>query len=597
MTAWNSDMKKLYLSALAAATLLITTSCSKEEAPATTAAESASVNQLLAYVPEDSPYLMGNLEPIPEAVLDRYLDRMQPMLDEAQRQLSASREALETGRDDGAEAGSEDPAMSLHLALLRELDGKLNRPGLESLGLDLRAHQVLYGMGAFPVVRIGLSDASLFRATVERVLAEAGITAPELDYEGRGYWRLGADWEPDSSAAAYVAVLDDHLAIGLLPVRNEERMLPAFLGLEMPAASDARERLAELNAANDYAPYGSGIIDLHRLADEFLRPDSTLAAMLVDDEGEQYAPFSAECAAEIHGIIDNTPRMTIGVTELTADAVAYQYRLETPESLAGQLMELVPAMPAAGAASRRMLEFAFGMRFGPVRDFLREKALAITAEPYRCEHLQELNQQAEAALERLEQPMPPFLNNFRGVRIAVDDLALGGNSMPESARGHLAVHVEQPQMFVGMAQMFLPDLSELEMMPGDPPLRLPDSMLPMPGVVAYAAMTSDSIGLSLGDGEEAGLPAYLDMKPGPEGTFLSASYDMSAYLEYTGRMSASLQNPEAGANPESSAEAAATSIAAAGQEALQSMMDRNQTTMRFDRRGLVIDGRVTFKEP
>ena len=55
------------------------------------------------------------------------------------------------------------------------------------------------------------------------------------------------------------------------------------------------------------------------------------------------------------------------------------------------------------------------------------------------------------------------------------------------------------------AQMFLPDLSNLALTAGDPPVRIPESLLPAPGMVAYAAMSKDAIGLSVGAGEEQGL--------------------------------------------------------------------------------------------
>ena len=157
----------------------------------------------------------------------------------------------------------------------------------------------------------------------------------------------------------------------------------------------------------------------------------------------------------------------------------------------------------------------FGMRFGPVRDFLREKVAAIVDEPYRCDHLRDLNESAVQTLARLDEPMPPFVNNFRGVRVSLSEIMMNQASITENARGHLAVHVEKPEMFIGMAQMFLPDLSALEITPGDPPVRLPESLVPTPGITAYAAMSTDAIGLAVGEGEEAGLPEFLDRDAGP----------------------------------------------------------------------------------
>ena len=166
--------------------------------------------------------------------------------------------------------------------------------------------------------------------------------------------------------------------------------------------------------------------------------------------------------------------------------------------------------------------------------------------------------------------------------------------MPANARGHLAVHVEKPEMFVGMAQMFLPDLSELEITAGDPPVQVPDSLLPAPEMVAFAAMSRDAIGLSVGDGEEQGLPEFLSRDAGPEGMFLSASYDTAAYLDLTSRYTAERHEGHYEGNGKAAADAA-KALAEAGRSAFRAAADRSLTTLQFGEDGLVIDGHMTFK--
>jgi hypothetical protein len=298
---------------------------------------------------------------------------------------------------------------------------------------------------------------------------------------------------------------------------------------------------------------------------------------------------------EIHEIISNAPRMTLGVQELSESVFAAQYRLETPETLAGQLIGLVSKIPAADPLSDRIFEMAFGMRFGPVRDFLREKAAAIVNDPYQCEHLADMNDSAADALVKLEQPMPPFLNNFQGVRASIREIVMNQDAVPENALGLLAIHVEQPQMLVGMAQMLVPDLSSLPIRPGEPPVRLPEQMIPVPGLVTYAAMSDHAIGLSLGEGEQEGLADYLDQKAGPEGMFLSTSYDMAAYLEYSGKLDDFYQPVQGAEDDENPAHAAIDELRQAAATAMKQMADRSETNMSFTPEGLVIDSRTSFK--
>jgi hypothetical protein len=575
----------------ALAILLVANACGKSEDPVSAVPDAGS-NDLLAYVPADTPYLAANLESIPENVLDSYLAKAQPVLDAMQDQLSQARQNMEA---DG-NAGAVDPSERVAHALLSELDGNLNRAGLEGMGFDLRAHKVVYGVGAFPVVRLGLSDSNALRATVLRVLENADVSAPELDYQGVSYWKVSDDDPSDVPAGLYISILEDHVAFGILPTVAEAELLPAFLGLDMPAQNDARNRLASLNQAQGYEPYGTGILKTHALIDALVQPDSLVGRAMAASTQVSHPPLTPECISEMHGLADNAPRMTMGVQELTENLVAMQYRVETPESLAGQLMGLVSEIPMVDALSGKIVEFAFGLKFGPVRDFLVEKATAITANPYQCEHLARLNDQAAEGLAKLGQPMPPFLNNFRGIRVSLTEYIMGREAIPETARGHLALHVEQPQMLVGMAQMLVPDLAELAMTPGDPPVRLPQNMIPTPGIVAYAAMSSDAIGIAVGEGEEQGLPAFLDEENGPEGMFMSASYDMSAYLEYKELFADQVGNAYQVPDDSHGAHSAgANEIEEAAAAAFRDVADRNTTTLSFTNEGLEIDNHITFK--
>ncbi len=548
-------------------------------------------NALLDYIPADTPYLAANLEPLPEDVVDAYLQKLQPVFDEMQIQLSAARRELETGQSEDASGAGEDPAARLALALIRELDGKLSRAGLSTLGLDVLSHKVMYGLGAFPVLRMGLSDPVALRASIQRVLADAEIKAPEQKYQGVPFWRVAADDPQDAPLGLYIAIMDEHLAVAALPLSAEPELLPAFLGLDRPETTDARLRLAKLNREHGYTPYGSGILDLHLLADQFLQTDTVTARAMAAAGHYDPASITAACVSEIHEIIDNTPRVTVGTTELSRSAIAYQYRIESPATLAGQLAGLVTRLPGADARSQRMLDLSFGLRFGAARDFLQEKATAIVDDPYQCEHLQEINSSAEQSLLQLSQPMPPFMNNFRGLRISLSEIMLNQASIPSAARGHLALHVLQPEMFVGMAQMFLPDLSELALTPGAEPVQLPASLIPVPDLVAFAAMSGEAIGLSVGAGEETSLKEFLGREPGPEGMFFSASYDTAAYLDYTGE----LAEPAVDDGSDGDLAHASHAIGMAARSAFRDMADRSYTTLRFGPAGLVIDGHMTVK--
>ncbi|NNJ65744.1 MAG: hypothetical protein HKP16_09265, partial [Xanthomonadales bacterium] len=157
-------MTPFRFAALAVALTLVLSACGKSEEPASAASTAdPAAHALLAHVPADTPYLAANLEPVPEDVLEMFLERLQPALDQAQSELSAALKESPAGASDDADRSEGHARLSL--AVLREFDGKLSRSGLESLGLDLRAQQLFYGMGAFPVFRMSLGDPGALRDT------------------------------------------------------------------------------------------------------------------------------------------------------------------------------------------------------------------------------------------------------------------------------------------------------------------------------------------------------------------------------------------------------------------------------------------------
>jgi hypothetical protein len=250
------------------------------------------------------------------------------------------------------------------------------------------------------------------------------------------------------------------------------------------------------------------------------------------------------------------------------------------------------------AGSTRLLEFAFGIKVGAVTDYLLAKATAITQSPYQCEHLQDLNEQATAALAKLSEPMPPFVNNFRGLRLSLSQLSMS-QSIPDALAGLLAVHVDQPELFVGMAQVFLPDLSELKLVKGEPPVQLPQGTVPMGDTVAFAALTDSAIGVSMGAGQEGGLVPFLEQSAGTDGTFLAVSYDSAAYLDFTEKLSKGMD--EFAGHSEETAEAdaeqpdAVRDASEAMRQAYANAVDRSQVNARFTTDGLLIDSHMTFK--
>jgi len=573
---------RITVSALLLGSALLLAACKgKDESAA-----QAPTNPLLSFVPANAPYLFANLEPTPAAVIDAYLARFQPTLDMAQAMLEDISVEI---RSDGSGNPSEAAVLS---ALLEEIDGKLNRPGLESLGLSLESHKAFYGMGVFPVVRVALKDPAALRAAIGRVETNSGATMPVLQAFGQSYWKIGGD---HGQMAAYIAILPDHLAMGLFPPAAEDLFLAEFLGQQKPASPlEAQAALAELNRSKGFQPHGSGFVDLRRLVDEFLQADSRTSTALQASGHVALPAFDAVCAGEIRGLVAKAPRLVAGTTELTANAIGMRYQLELEPTLAGRLAKLVSDVPRAEDDPGYLVSMALAIQVGRLREFLLEKTTEWVNAPFQCQQLAGFNAMAEQLLVQLNRPMPPFIGNINGFRLKLASLDLD-ELAPQNASGILVLEVDKPQMLTGLAQSFVPGLENLQLEPGGDPVQLPEELMSVAvdGMHVSAAMSSDALGFALGQDQQAGLLDYLEAEGDNEGAFFSVSYDMAAQMALQSRMRDQAA-ARAGEAPEDPQAARALELMREVEKSYQAMLGRAWLEMRLTEEGFEAYNRMTF---
>jgi len=560
---------------------LLFTACSKEP-DETVATVKENTNPLLAYVPADTAYVFADLEPIPEEIIDVYVERFQPVLDVMSKQISQFQADYQA--DDQTEGQQDDQISKLASAVLDELGGSLSRENLKELGISLQAHHVVYATGLFPVIRVGLTDAQQLRDAVARIEVTMGFELAVKDLNGIPYWRVAED---DMPVGVYIAILDQQLAISMFPVNAEGSLLAAFLGQEMPAESIASSNaLGIMNSNKGYTSYGSGFIDIQKLADEFLSPDSHSRSFLGQELNAQITSLDAVCVTEIESIIAKTPRMTAGTTRLTANEIAMRYDLEIESSLANGLAGLVSNTPSASTGDY-LLSASLAIKVGKLRSFVLEKATALFTTPYQCAELQQLNEQAGQLVTQLNIPMPPMINNLMGIRLRVDDFDPG----KEISQGNalLAVHVDKPEMFVGMASMMIPGFENLDLANQTEPVRIPAEMLHTEGLDVFALMNDSAIGASIGEQNINDLEGFLNAKPQDNGIFFSVAHDMAKQMEIQAALAEQFQ-VDTDDHP-----SAVNEYSEAVKSSYTDILGHSRLDMRLSADGLRIDSSMTFK--
>jgi hypothetical protein len=570
-------MKLIRTLALIVSATLIFTACGKDS-DETAVAVQKNTNPLLVYVPADTAYVYANLDTLPKEITDAYIERFQPVTDVMTRQIE------EFQQDYAAGVFEDNPTAMFASVVLEELGGSLSAENLEKFGISLQSNHAIYAMGVFPVIRFELTDATELLGLIGRIETKMGVSLPVSELNGTNYWRVKDDDQP---IGIYITILDQQLAVTAFPVGAEGDLLAAFLGQDLPANSMATNNtLAKLNSEKGYSGYGSGILDLQKLLDEILSADSTTRSYLDPEMNAQLDSFDPICVSEARTIIAKAPRMTVGTTHFTANEMAMRYELEIENSLAGSLASLVSEIPAA-IEGDYLFSASLALQVGKLRTFVLEKANNIIAAPYQCGQLQELNANAQQLVQQLNIPMPPMVNNLKGVRVRMNDFdpSAGLNQ----GNGLLALHVDKPEMFVGMASMMVPGFDTLDLANQSEPVKIPEDILPTTGMDVFALMGKDAIGAAVGDQYAGDLKAFMNMKPANDGTVFSISYDMAKQMELQEAISKNMDIDTAeGDSP-------VNEYAEAVRESYSDMLGRSRVDMRLTPDGLVIDSTMTFK--
>ena len=157
--------------------------CEKEEPTAPTSLLSSN-ETILRYVPADTPYVIANVEPLP----DKLMDKLEPKIDDILKSYQVVlREVVAMKQSELTDEQRDSEDAKKAAAVIDELTTLLSMEGLRGAGLSRDATAAVYGNGLLPVIRFELSDGALFDAAISRLEEKAGQKMAVAAVEGGGY--------------------------------------------------------------------------------------------------------------------------------------------------------------------------------------------------------------------------------------------------------------------------------------------------------------------------------------------------------------------------------------------------------------------------
>lgn len=520
-------VKARYLPLLAVCALGVA-GCGKSADEEKAATPLTDTTGLLRYVPADTPYVFGTLAPPPDDFMDKIEPKLDRLLAAYAKMLKASvaeAQAMEDG-------DSED--METVYAVVAELESLMTLEGLRGAGMTRESTFVFYGNGLLPVMRMTLSDATLFDDAITRIEAKAGEQFPVGSVEDTPY-----RYFEDEGVRAILATVGDELVLTIAPDSLDDTALARLLGLTLP-----EENIAETGKLRDIADkYGhrheyAGLVDTVRLADTFIDEPEGLDAVLLEMAGYDAGSLSDVCKTELRSLANIAPRLVSGYEEVSAERIRASTVFELRDDIAAEFTAFTSPVPGLGTIYDGLFSFGMSLNIESVRSFLDKRVAALAENPWKCEHLADLQDGLFAARERaLAQPVPPVLYDFHGFMAVVQALEgfdLGKRQPPESIDASFLLAIDNAQGLLAMGQAMIPQLAEQAIEPDGKAHRieLPDQGAGVDS--AWVALADSAIAISVSENAETALPALLAAKSAAPPPLMSMGLDGEQYYTLLG---------------------------------------------------------------
>jgi hypothetical protein len=530
---------------------------------------------LLRYVPADTPYVFGTLEPPP----DEFMDKIEPKLD---RLLAAYSEMLRVAV---SEAQSESDGDSAEIeevsAVVDELRSMMSLKSLQDAGMTRDSTLLFYGNGLLPVLRVTLSDAKLFDEAIARIEEKAGEQLPVAELESTSYRYI-----EDEGFRVIIATIANQLVLTVAPENLDDVALARLLGLTLPVENIADSGKL-LDIANEYGYLHEyvGLVDTVRLADTFIDEPEGLDALLLEVMGYDAGELSDVCKGELRSLVKIAPRIVSGYEEVSAETLRSLTVVELRDDIAAEFKSFVAPVPGLGQIYEGLFSFGMSLDAEAIRSFFDTHVAALREEPWECEHLADFQDGLFNASEQaLAQPVPPVLYDFHGFLAVVEDMQgfdLGRKQPPESMDASFLLAIDNAQGLLAMGQAMVPQLAEMNIEPDGKAhqFELPDAEGGTES--AWIALTDSAIALSVSEDGDMVLPSLLKAESGAPPPFMSVGVDAERYYKMLGEAMRESDDEEM---PEEMRDALAEIIDVAAD-----FYERLQIDVTFTDRGIEID--------
>lgn len=558
----------------------------------------------LAFVPADTPYVIANLDVLDDSTRQAILAQVDAEMPAQVAQMKAQADQLQ----------ATDADMAKYLRTVAgEFDGKTAEQVVQETGIDPKGYAAFYGQGLSPVLRMQLSDANAFQSFVTKLQNDYGKKFDSATLGTQSYQRYAA---PASHLQFIIAVVGKQAVLAMLPDNAAEPLLRQVLGLDRPAKSiQDTDTLTDLAKAKGYAKWAVGELDLTKLLPLATGGQDPLALALLKARAESESAKTGEpvanlmqvpasCQTDANRIAARMPQMSMGYTTLDDKHRDMRFDVTLASDIVSAFNGLKVELPGLGSDPTSPFEISLALPMAQLRTFWSAQADAVAAQPFTCPKLDNLNDSFKNLSDTTQKAAVPPIGDLLGLHIALDSYTPNpGGGMPKFS-GRVLVGTNNPAGLLAMAQVTSPLIAGVKLTADGKPAALPAQLTGALGESGWAAMGAKSLGVAVGDGEDAKLVDLLKQPGGDAGELMRVHLDGDMYLSWIHLMeqraetaaSMSAMNPD-NTDPQNDEKAALASTKAqfAAMESEAAHIKAIGASMKMGDQGLIINTHTELK--
>ena len=477
--------------------ILFAGACSDKTKEGDETAPKTAADDIFNHVPAHSPYVIGNVTPLPEPYLKKMITTWQKILPYQTKQLETK--AVEA--EEASKKQSEKTLINLAKAALTEM-GAIKTPEdiLLQWGISPKTSGVIYGLGLLPAIRLQIAEKQKVEQLLTRLEEKSGEKMSTADFNGHSYRYI--EIKDKTHLKAIVSVTDNHLVAGLVPGEQADfdTFLPLLLGQNKPEAPFSRSNFTEKLSKYNYPGYGDGYIDIQRIA----------AILRGEGDGLNLASFKAlspepdfktqiGCNTEFNrSFFENIPRMVFGLKTLTENAFDMEMVLELSTGLIDIFKKLPQPMPDIASQPDPMFALGIGANIPELRMSIQRLLQFIIENNQDCPDMD--TARLKNIMPKLNMAMSPLISGLHSLIFSLDHMETGENNKPvmDTARACIAADMNDPQGIVAMGGAFIPALAKVNIKTDGTPVAVPLEGLPikLPGL--FVAIKDKRLALAVG---------------------------------------------------------------------------------------------------